>query len=237
MTDEEQNPGEPASHEGDEAADVVDRDDRVDGDDLVEATRALLRELKLLGADGAGETDEGASGVAPIEAGATKAAMFWAAASGALVAVAWACVAIWWSGEETANQVAAIGGAAIVTAAALLSISYLMAADVRSRAEAAVATIQAREHIAVAMIEAAAAAKVAAAEGAAAAEAAEVASRPSELVALPKKVRVKYLTRPKGEKKGWTAIAIERRGEDELRYLLVRGNEKAMADAKEVSFV
>ena len=221
MAEEEQNPDEPVA----DATDVTDVATAADGDELVEAARALLRELNLLG------TDEGSQEVAPVEAGATKAAMFWAAASGALVAVAWACVAIWWSGEETANQVAAIGGAALVTAAALLSISYLMAADVRGRAEAAVATIQAREHIAVAMIEAAAAAKVAEAAAAAAA------SPPSELVALPKKVRVKYLTRPKGEKKGWTAIAIERRGEDELRYLLVRGNEKAMADAKVVSFV
>ncbi|MCB0866364.1 MAG: hypothetical protein KDB58_11680 [Solirubrobacterales bacterium] len=196
---------------------------------VAESARALLRELDLLGG-----AEEGPAGGA-VEAAVSKAAMFWAAASGALVALAWAILAIWWSGEETANQVAAIGGAAIVTAAALLSISYMTAADVRSRAAVAVAAIQAREHIAIAMIESAAAA-----ERASEALRASQASPPSELVALPKKVKVKYMTRPKGDKKGWTAIAIERRGgrdEGELRYLLVRGDEKAMADAKEVSFV
>ena len=42
--------------------------------------------------------------------------------------------------------------------------------------------------------------------------------------------------RRKGDKKGWKAIAIERRGKDELRYLLVRGREKELVEADEVSF-
>ncbi len=161
--------------------------------------------------------------------------MFWAAASGALVALAWAILAIWWSGEETANQVAAIGVRRSLRRRRCSPSATWTAADVRSRAAVAVAAIQAREHIAIAMIESAAAA-----ERASEALRASQASPPSELVALPKKVKVKYMTRPKGDKKGWTAIAIERRGgrdEGELRYLLVRGDEKAMADAKEVSFV
>lgn len=210
------------------------------GGDLVESTRALLRELDLLG------DAEESPAVASVQADPSNASIFWAVASGALVALAWALVAIWWSGEETANQVAAVGGAAIITAAALLSVGYLMAADVRGRTAAAVAAIQARESIALAMIEASAAAEAereAARAAAAATPGSGLATAPSELVALPKKVKVRYLTRPKGDRKGWTAIAIERRGggdegeaEGEIRYLLVRRNEKAMADAKEVSF-
>ena len=255
-------------------------------EDLVTSTRKLLAELNLVGT---GEI--GAAGVSPIEADATNAAKFSAVAGGVLVAVAWAGLAIWWSGEETANQVAGIGAAALITAATVVGLAYLMITDIRSRTAAAVASTHARESIALAMIEASVAARQveadaavekAAAEAEATKAAADAAAKQAdaeaevaraaiataasraeaqveaarvttdveaareaaaaerqpvgELVALPKKVEVRNLSRRKGDKKGWKAIAIERRGKDELRYLLVRGREKELVEADEVSF-
>ena len=179
-----------------------------DGDDLIEPTRTLLRELNILPTDEELADAKGGKAVlfgppqsvALIEAGITSATKYWAAGGAALVAIAWGSVKAWWAGEELSNQVAAIAGASIVTAALVIAIAYLLASDVRGRAAAAVATIQARERIALAMIDAAVEVRKA-----------EAAPPPTELVALPKKIRAKYLTRPKGEKKGWTAIAIERK--------------------------
>ena len=67
----------------------------------------------------------------------------------------WASVGTWFKGQEGNVKVATLIGAAIVTAAAVLAIGYLIASDVRGRAAASVTTIEARSRVAQTMIESA----------------------------------------------------------------------------------
>lgn len=208
-----------------------------EGADLVGPTQQLLHGLGLLGtakdndeADGFATVLQGPpQSVALIEAGATAASKWWATGLGATVLAAWSTVARWWSGEPEANQRVALWAAAIVTAAAVLGIAYLLASDVRGRSTAAAATIRARTQVAIAVIQASGSAYAPASAPAAAAVSSE------QLVALAQPLPVNYVTQPADNETGWRAVALLSNGNDVTRYLVMNGGQQAWVDKGEIA--
>lgn len=78
-----------------------------------------------------------------------------AAGLGASAIAIWSTVVGWWGDQESNIKIAALLGAALVTAAIVISIGHLLASDVRGRAAASVATVEARVRLADEMIRAA----------------------------------------------------------------------------------
>ena len=178
-------------------------------DDVLSPTKRLLNGISLLGGETDGDKASDGDGfgsvwggppqsVALIEAGATAAAKWWGAGLSGAVVAAWAAVGTFW-GDNPDVHTALVTGAAIVTAALILAIGYLIASDVRGRAQAAAATIDARSKVAVAMLDAEE----------------TVYRRPPatyepELVALSPSRGVVNRKAPPGEEPGWEAVALQR---------------------------
>lgn len=204
-----------------------------DGVDLGAPTRALLEEVNLLGS----ASDEAAStgfastfagppqSVALIEAGATAASKWWAAGLGTSVLALWGSLVAWWGDQESSVKVVALGGAALVTAALVLSIAYLLASDVRGRSLAAVATIHARSTVAQAMI-----------------QAAESSNDPQSaesditLVPLPVAIQVRNSTEPSSNESGWLAVALESHADGTIKYLVVKNSTQATLPVGSLDF-
>jgi hypothetical protein len=205
-----------------------------DGADLCPPVRGLLEGLDLLGtsdeskqADGIQAVFKGPpQSVALIEAGATAAAKWWAAGLGATVAGLWVAVAGWYEKQPDGVQTVILGGTAVVTAALVLAIGYLIASDVRSRALASIAVIEARAHVATSMVEAARLVYAPPAD-----------SAPPELIPLPKALRAKNHRVPAADEEGWLAIAIERHADGTIKYLLVKDSSEASLSASDVDFI
>jgi hypothetical protein len=138
---------------------------------------------------------------------------------------AWGSVLAWWADQGETVKVAVLGAAALVTAALVLAIGYLLASDVRGRAAAAVAVVQARAKLATAMLEAA--------------RAVYEPPRPEaavELVPLPATLRAKYPGRPSGDEGGWRAVALERHSDGTIKYIVVKGSSQASEPASALEF-
>jgi hypothetical protein len=206
----------------------------VEGDDVLAPATALLRGLNLLGkpeetAD-AGKPGAAFTGppqsVALIEAGATAVSKWWATGLGASAIAAWSTVASWWGGQAAATQRVALWTAAIITAAAILGIAYLLGSDVRGRAAAAVATIEARCKL-----------------GDTLARTSEAAFNPTppspseQFVALPSPLQVSYSTKPSAEESGWRAIALVSNAKDLTKYLVVKDADHEWVDAAQIKLV
>jgi hypothetical protein len=204
--------------------------------DVVKPTQSMLQGLQLLGptenadkqdGDGLGSIVTGPpQSVALIEAGATAAAKWWAAGAGGAIVATWSAVLAWFGDQATAVQVAVLGAAGIVTAALVLAIGYLLASDVRGRAQAAAATIEARSKVALAMLNAAE----------------TVYEQPParfepQLLALPSALEARVPGRPADDEEGWLAIAIERSEDGQLRYLVVKGDQQQSCASDELVFV
>lgn len=204
-----------------------------DGTDVCRPVRTLLEDLNLLGtaqdldkAKGSGSLlSSPPQSVALIEAGATAASKWWASGLGALVIPTWGAVLAWWGGQDTTIKAVVVGGAALVTAALVLSIGYLIASDVRGRAAAAVSIIEARARLATTMIQAAESVY----EPTAAASVVEV-------VPLPSQVKAKNFARPADDEDGWLVVAMERHADGSLRYILVKGSSEATVPASQLEF-
>jgi hypothetical protein len=204
-----------------------------DGADLLAPTRALLEELSLLGtatdtaaADGVSSVLKGPpQSVALIEAGATAATKWWASGLSVSVLAAWAAVKIWYPNQGESVQVATLGSAAVVTAALVLAIGYLIASDVRGRAHAAAATIDARAKVALAMLTAAESLYVR-----------PPAASAVELIALPGPHEVRNNTRAAAEEPGWTAVAMQRQADGSLAYVVVKGSNEEIVPASQLDF-
>jgi hypothetical protein len=200
------------------------------GEDILDPTAALLRGVNLLGtqaeneqADSFGATFKGPpASVALIEAGATAASKWWATGLAAGVALAWGRVAVWWNGQNGDTQRAVLWAAAIVTAAAVLGIAYLLGSDVRGRSAAAVATIEARARIAEAMVRTA---------QASAALPTATATSSTQLVTLPESLAVSHSAMPGANENGWRAIAVLTDGKDIIKYLVIKGATHEWVDA------
>lgn len=201
------------------------------GTDIGPPTGELLRALNLLGtpADTAGATGFKSAftgppqSVALIEAGATAATKWWATGLGTVVIAAWGSVAQWWPDQGTSIKVAVLAGAALVTAVLVAAIAYLIGSDVRGRAIATVSIIEARASVARAMIKAAQAAYTPApAESAA------------EIIALPGSLKASLL---KGtDSDGWRVIAMERKSDGTIEYVVVKGSTQDTVPASQLVF-
>jgi hypothetical protein len=205
-----------------------------DGTDVREPVRHLLEDLNLLAspsdmkkADGLAAVVSGPpQSVALIEAGATAAAKWWAAGLSATALATWGTVYAWWGAQEPTIKLGVVVGAALVTAAIVVSIGYLLAADVRGRAAASVATIEARAGLAERMI-------------VAAGDVYDPADTQAsvQLVPLPAAVRAKNHERPAGDEDGWLAVAMERHHDGAHQYVLVKGSSEATVPASKLEFV
>jgi hypothetical protein len=210
----------------------------VAGDTIDEPTVKLLRALNLLPSKadmGKGSRPWAAitgppESVALIEAGATAATKWWATGLGASVVSAWGAVRTWWSGEETGNQHIALWVAGIVTAAALLGIAYLLAADIRGRAAAATETIRARATVADAFV------RMAESAHSRLPPAAVNGDSQLRFAALPQAVNVKYHLKAGPDEDGWRAIAVLTDGEQSTRYLVVKGTNGEWANGASLEF-
>lgn len=202
-----------------------------DAADILDPVSRLLQGLNLLGTKS--ENDRATSfaavfdgppqSVAVIEAGATAASKWWSAGLGAVAASVWGSVVTFWGSLDRASQHILLWGAAIVTAAAMLGIAYLLGSDVRGRSLGAVATIEARARIAHAMVDAARRTYESPASDAA-----------GDVIGLPQPLRVSWTTRPGSDEAGWVAVALQSDGKSSNRFLLVKGKDHAWADASEV---
>jgi hypothetical protein len=140
--------------------------------------------------------------IALIEAGATAASKWWAAGLGGGVLAAWAAVRGWWGGASPGNQHVALWVAAIVTAAAVLGIAYLLGSDVRGRAAVATETVRARAAVATAYVR-------------------ERSPAELRIVPLPG-LPVKHTQKSGPDEKGWKAVALATDTRDTTRYLVVK---------------
>jgi hypothetical protein len=204
------------------------------GDNIESPTVDLLRALNLLGTD----TEITASGkfvsaftgpadsVAVLEAGGTALSKWWAASGAATVAAAWISVTRFYDKADTPKGTV-LFVAAIVSAAAILAIGYIVASDVRGRAAASVATINARRDIADAVISAALEARIP-----------EEPMAAEQIVPLPAPLTMRYVPARGGEgEQGWKAIAIRVGDRSETEYLIVKVGSHKWAKADDVELV
>lgn len=195
-------------------------------EDVRVPVRNLLEDLQLLG----GEDDDSKGldallrgppdSIALIEAGATAATKWWAAGLGAALVGLWGSIAAWWPTQEDPVQVAVVGGAAVVSAALVISIGYLIASDVRGRSSVATATVHARAHLATTMIQAAQNVWR------------QAPPMPPDTDSLPRLVPLSSGVParnhhvPASEQDDWLAVALERHSDGGMKYLLVKGTEQ-----------
>ncbi|GAA4443336.1 hypothetical protein [Phytohabitans houttuyneae] len=218
------------------ASEVRVPSEAVAGDDIAEPSIALLRGLKLLPAEGELSKARGLSSafsgppesVALIEAGATAASKWWAAGLSGLVVAAWALIRGWWSSNPD-NQHVALWVGAVVTAAAILGIAYLLGSDLRGRAAVATETVRARASVAEAFVRAAEQAHSRAA-------ATQVAAARADgfLMGFLPGIVVEHTGKPGSDEGGWRVLAVLTDGDQRTRYLLGKGSLHEWVDAERV---
>jgi hypothetical protein len=205
-----------------------------DGADLRAPVRDMLEGLMLLGSDKDMQDAAGMKAlftgppqsVALIEAGATAASKWWATGLGATAAGLWAIVGTWYDTQPERVQMVILGGTAVVTAALVLALGYLIASDVRGRALASIGVIEARAKVATTMVEAARRVYAPPAD-----------STPPELIPLPKALRARNQRVAAANQDDWLAVAIERRADGTTNYLLVKDSTEASLPASAVEFI
>lgn len=189
------------------------------GEDLLAPISGLLTGLNLLPTRNDreklkdqtfGTTFGTPDSIVVIEAGATALSKVWATGLGAAVVGAWGSVRVFYGGQPQANQRVLILGAAVVTAAALLGIAYIVSSDVRGRAAASVATIESRAAVARVMIEAAPLGPSTPSIPA-----------PPTAMPLPSALAVHNSAKPAADETGWKAVAM-REQDGKLSFLLVK---------------
>ncbi|MGI8529152.1 MAG: hypothetical protein ACR2KO_06720 [Geodermatophilaceae bacterium] len=164
--------------------------------------------------------------MAVLEAGGTALSKWWAASGAATVAAAWISVTRFYDKADTPKGTV-LFVAAIVSAAAILAIGYIVASDVRGRAAASVATINARRDIADAVISAALEARIP-----------EEPMAAEQIVPLPAPLTMRYVPARGDEgEQGWKAIAIRVGDRSETEYLIVKVGSHKWAKADDVELV
>lgn len=118
-----------------------------------------------------------------------------------------------------------VGGAAVVTAALIVAIGYLIASDVRGRAAASVSIIEARASLAETMVKAAKAVYEPTPAGFA-----------PEILPMPSDVLATYTRAKAANEDGWRVVAMERQSDGSVKYIVVKGSEEHRAAASELKF-
>ena len=131
-----------------------------DGDDIAGPTKATLEALYLLPTaedlNKAGGPTAALLGppqsVAVIESTATAFSKWWTVFLAGTGAAVWGSIVTFWDKNGGSTQRVILWAVALVSAALVLAIGYIIGSDVRGRAAATVATIHARETVASEMI-------------------------------------------------------------------------------------
>lgn len=220
------------------ASEVRVPSEAVAGDDIADPSFTLLRGLKLLPTEEELSKARGITSafsgppesVALIEAGATAASKWWAAGLSGFVVAAWAFIRGWWSSNPD-NQHVALWVGAIVTAAAILGIAYLLGSDVRGRAAVATETVRARAAVAEAFVRAA---EQAHARAAATAARVNAAREDGFLMGFLPGIVVEHTGRAGADEGGWRVLAVLTDGDRRTRYLLGKGSLHEWVDAERV---
>jgi hypothetical protein len=204
------------------------------GEDLGGPTAALVKQLNLLGREGdkaagllAKPFRDPPQSVAVIEAGATRLTkVVTTLGSGAFIAT-WGDLLGWWGEQETAVQGVSLIAASVVTAALVLGLGYVVGSDVRGRAAGSVAVVGARAEIAKAMI-----------------EAAEAAYKPAisdstvvDIAPLPRGFAVRKTDESGEDELGWRAIAVQRRADGTINYVVVKGKNHTVVSPDALEFL
>lgn len=211
------------------------------GNDLLEPTTLLLQKLGLL-SDPTSSSKVTLSGGTPrelqlIEAGVTSVTKWWTAGGAATVAVIWGSVSGWWATQDSPVRSTALDAAAIVTAALILAVGYLLATDLRSRGTAACARISARAVVADRMIKAAEAASQPHAQPPAANSPASVsasAQPAGQIIPLPKPLEVANLDGT--DEPGWMAVAMMQGASGDIKYVVVKEDRQQTLAVPQLSF-
>jgi hypothetical protein len=202
------------------------------GNDVAAPAVAILGQLNLLpskddlaAAGGPGAVLGGPpQSVVVIEAGATALSKWWAGGAGVTLVGVWGSIVTFWNTHDGDTQRVVLWAAAIVSAAIVLGIAYVIASDLGGRANASVATIAARRDVATAVVNVAR-------------SGASVEPPPAPITPLNPPVGVTFVTRPANDESGWKAIAIQSYEDaSKIKFLVVKGLETAWAPAAEVSF-
>lgn len=201
--------------------------------DVLKPTVAVLRELHLLPSqeelNQAGKMSAVFGGppqsVAVIEAGATAFAKWWAAGLGAAVAGVSGSIVAFWDKQGGDTQRMIVLAVGIAVAALILAIGYIVGSDTRGRAAAAVAVTEARVQVAETVL------RVARGR-----EPADEESAPT-ITPLPFRAMVTFRKEAAADEQGWTALAMKTKSGGDLEYLLVKGAQRAWADADDVHFL
>jgi hypothetical protein len=163
--------------------------------------------------------------VAVIESTATAAAKWWSAGLGTAVLAVWGGIRSFWVSSESSLHAPILYGAAFVTAAALLGITYLLSSDVRARSMAASATIEARARVALGVLHASTATTSPSGTGV---------TEDGTIVVLGDH-DVTYAAAGGAGQGGWKALAA-RFSADKVDYLVVRGAQTVWAASDQVTF-
>lgn len=206
-----------------------------DGEDLVAPTQTLLQGLYLLGTTAEMAQGDGFNAfigrtpqsVAVIESAATAISKWWTAGLGAVVISAWGSVVKYW-GDYPDQRNTTLIAAAVVSAAALVGIAYVVGSDVLGRSQASVATINARRDIATTVTAAALSLRAPAP-----AEAEDTRGAPTT-IHLPAALPARSLHGPDTD--GWLAVLAQLEGTTVTQYLLVKGATTQWTDAADVVF-
>ncbi|HET7763258.1 MAG TPA: hypothetical protein VFL46_12915 [Phycicoccus sp.] len=209
-----------------------------DGDDLVAPSQTLLQGLYLLGTptemaqgDGfnafIGRTPQS---VSVIESAATAISKWWTAGLGAVVIAAWGSVVRYW-GDYPEQRNTTLLAAAIVSAAALVGIAYVVGSDVIGRSQASVATINARRDVATTVT---AAARALSSGAPTRAEGTTTTNVAQTTIQLPAALRARSLRG--ADTDGWLALLARLDGTKVTQYLLVKGESTQWTDAADVVF-
>lgn len=211
------------------------------GHDVIFPTVKVLTALNLLSdksSEGFADAFTGPpSSVALLEAGATAAAKWWSVAGAAAFAGTWAAVRGFWDGNSAANQRMLLISAAIVSAAIIVAIGYLLACDVRGRAAAMVATIEARSRVAQSIAQAAGVAAPNPVIGASKPRVDGSTSAANERQIVHITGRVRYFKVPQENEPGWSAIAMSAQADgSDVRFYIGKDGRYEWVSPTDVKF-
>ena len=206
-----------------------------DGDDIAGPTKATLEALYLLPTsedlNKAGGPAAALLGppqsVAVIESTATAFSKWWTVFLAGTGAAVWGSIVTFWDKNGGSTQRVILWAVALVSAALVLAIGYIIGSDVRGRAAATVATIHAREAVASEMI-----------RSAAELGAIDRPGQPPVITPIPDR-NVSYTARPSNDEQGWRVLAMSQNGSgsaQDIKYLVVKGQVQAWAPGEDLDF-
>jgi hypothetical protein len=214
----------------------------LEGGNIAESAVSLLYDLNLLppqnDLEKAGQGSAAFTGppqtVALIEAGGTAISKWWATGGSVLILAVWGAVTAFWNNSNNTDlHGQLVWSGAILSAALVLGIAYLLSSDMRGRSLAMVETIQARREIGMAFI--AAASQHPTGASAALPSAALASAAPSPQILPVQLMNARNLDG--ADSSGWHVIAMQPNADAaQVKYLLVKGEITEWVGSSSVHF-